>query len=196
MPMITSLRQGALALLLSVLSGCSLMPAAPQPDQAAARWSERQRANLNAWQLKGRIHTADQRASLRWRQTDTQFDLLLRGPFGFGGIRIVGTPDLVEISDGETTVSSAEPLEEIWRRTGLRVPLAALPFWARGLPSPESRARIGRDPAGYIAQIEQGGWVIQLSDYRDAQGLSFPHSVRLEQAPWFLQIEISTWQIH
>ena len=81
------LRCGGLFASLLVLSACSVLPR-EQASHSAAQQSEMRRASVQQWVLKARLVTADQRASLRWRQQRDEFDLLLRGPFGFGGVRI------------------------------------------------------------------------------------------------------------
>ena len=192
------LRVGRAALpLLAVLllAGCSLLPADRIEADSAAREAEIRRAALTAWQFKGRIRTPDQRASLRWRQQQQQFDLLLRGPFGFGGVRIVGNPERVEIDDGEERVVSEQPVLDIYRRTGLLVPVAALPYWALGLPAPGSEARLERDAAGFIAQIEQAGWQIVLEDYQSLDGLMFPHQIVLQHDQQVFEISVGQWKL-
>ena len=60
---------GALLIVLLGLSGCSVMPS-PAPQTSAAAEAERGRAALSQWTLKARLTTPDQRASLRWRQSE------------------------------------------------------------------------------------------------------------------------------
>ncbi len=194
--MIASLRQrcGVVLIAIAGLAGCSVTP--QQPDEfGAAAASERARSALLQWTLKARITTTDQRANLRWRQQQEQFDLLLRGPFGFGGVRISGTPDQVTIDDGESVEVSNNPQLDIYQRTGLVVPLAALGWWVRGLPAPHEPAQLERDIAGHLSVIRQSAWVIHLSDYQPVDGVDMPHSVRMESEPWFLQIDASAWKL-
>lgn len=183
---------GALLIVLLGLNGCSVMPS-PAPQTSAAAEAERGRAALSQWTLKARLTTPDQRASLRWRQSEQNFDLLLRGPFGFGGVRIVGSPDQVTIDDGDDLEVSDNPGLDIYQRTGMVVPLAALGWWVRGLPAPHEPAQLERDVAGHIRVIRQSAWVIQLADYETVDGLSMPQSVRMEHLPWFLQLDVSSW---
>lgn len=181
------------ALGLLLLSACSLVTTAPEPD-TPARQAEAARARLAAWQFNGRVHTQEQRASLRWRQQEEAFDLLLRGPFGFGGVRITGTPERVEIDDGEERVVSHDPVLDIYRRTGLLVPLQALRWWALGLPAPDVAATTRRDLSGYISEISQAGWTVSLADYQALDSLVFPHRITLQRDGQLFAIEISRWK--
>ncbi len=186
-------QRGWLALAALLLSGCSLMTAAPDPD-TPARQAEAARAAMAAWQFNGRVQTQEQRASLRWRQREEEFDLLLRGPFGFGGMRITGTPQQVEIDDGEERLVSTDPVLDIYRRTGLLVPLQALRWWALGLPAPDVPATTRRDLSGYISEIVQAGWSVTLADYQALEDLVFPHQITLRRDGQLFAIEISRWK--
>ena len=186
------LRCCALLMAGASLAGCSLMPAPNPSDQLAAQ-AERARAGLSQWTLKARLTTDEQRAGLRWRQHEQRFDLLLRGPFGFGGVRISGTPDEVTIDDGESAEVSHTPQLDIYQRTGLVVPLAALSWWVRGLPAPQEPAELERDVAGHLSAIRQSGWVIHLADYEAVDGVLMPRSIRMENTPWYLQFDVSSW---
>lgn len=187
----------ALVLPALLLAGCSVWR--PAPDSLPlAQQMEARRLDLSQWRFKGRVLSEEQRASLRWQQDGAQFDLLLRGPFGLGGLRISGTPQQVAITDGQQTWHSSAPAEDIYRRTGLLVPLEALAYWARGLPAPDQgEARLLRDAAGFIAQIEQAGWQVELGDYRAADDapLWFPHHLRLSSGAQWFEIEVRRWTL-
>lgn len=188
------LRCGGLFASLLVLSACSVLPR-EQASHSAAQQSEMRRASVQQWVLKARLVTADQRASLRWRQQRDEFDLLLRGPFGFGGVRIVGTPQRVTIDDGKNVEISDDPQFDIYQRTGLVVPLAALGWWVRGVPAPGQSAELSRDVVGHLSEIRQSGWVVQLGDYQAVDDVLMPQSIRLENEPWFLDLDVSRWQL-
>jgi outer membrane lipoprotein LolB len=173
------------AVLVFSLSACSWLPAA-QDDDAQAMQSERARSAQQAWTLKARVQTPDQRASMRWRQTNQSFDVLLRGPFGFGSLRLHGTPQRVEIDDGETLTISTDPVQEIWQRSGIYVPIDAMPYWIRGLPAPSEPAILQRNLAGRVVTVD----AYQLLD-----GVSFPYEINLERERWSLSLEIRKWQI-
>lgn len=186
------LRGGVLLASLLTLSACSVLPR-EDVSPSVAQQSEERRAGLQQWTLKARLVTTEQRASLRWRQQQDEFDLLLRGPFGFGGVRIVGTAQRVTIDDGKSVEVSHDPQFDIYQRTGLVVPLAALGWWVRGVPEPHAPADLSRDVAGHLSEIRQSGWVVQLADYQPVDDVSMPQSIRLLNEPWFLELDVSRW---
>ncbi len=143
--------------------------------------------------MQARVRTQERRASLRWKQQGEQFDLLLRGPFGLGGVRITGTPQQIEINDGENRQISQHPQRDIYQRTGLIVPVAALPYWLRGLAAPDQPFEIQRDPQGHVQGLQQDGWQVELADYQPVEGVAMAHEIRLSQAPWFLVVEVKRW---
>lgn len=176
------------------LNACSLMPPAAEP-QSVLR-DEQARGALRQWTLKGRASTLEERASLRWRQNDQHFDLLLRGPFGLGGLRIEGTPQVVSVHDGREVTQSHEPQVELWRRTGWQLPLEALPYWVRGLPAPDLPRQLQRAPDGQLISIRQAGWWIYPADFQLVGDLLMPFSLRLQQDDWQLHIEVSQWTLN
>ena len=177
-----------------LLSACSLMPQQTQEQGYAAR-SERQRAALQNWIVKASLRTQDRRASMRWQQSPNEFNVLLRGPFGFGSVRVSGNAQQVLIDDGETRQISDNPQQDIYQRTGMIVPIAALPYWLRGLPSPHSKSNVQRDELGHLIAIQQDGWSLQYQEYAETAGIAFPMLVEMQNAPWMLQVNVSKWQL-
>ena len=175
-----------------LLNACSWLQTEPPLPSAQAQ--EAQRLALTDWTVKARLASDEHRASLRWRQQGEDYDLVLRGPFGLGGLRIVGDPGQAQINDGKETLETAEPALEIYRRTGLAVPLSALPYWMRGVPAPGLPARTQRGAAGHLRLIEQAGWRVELADYAAPAGISFPYWLRLSQESRSLLVEVREWQ--
>lgn len=189
------MRTPALVLLLVLwLSGCSWLTAREDPVGTASA-QEARRAELALWTVKGRVQSDSQRASLRWRQRGETFDVVLRGPFGLGGLRIIGDAGQVEIIDGESSTITPLPEQEIFQRTGLYVPLQALPFWLRGVVAPGVPATITRGPLGHLQSIEQAGWRVDLAQYIAVDGLPFPHQLTLSAPGASLNLEVRDWLI-
>ena len=63
--------------------------------------------------------------------------------------------------------------------TGVPLPVNALSWWARGLPSPtESEASsIATSPEGYASSFEQAGWQLTFSRYAETAAGSLPGKI-------------------
>jgi len=70
------------------LSGCSTQPTVPLASTVSWQQHSAQITELNQWQVDGKLgfKSADQggSANLNWSQSQQQYELSLRGPFGAG----------------------------------------------------------------------------------------------------------------
>lgn len=108
---------------------------------------------------------------LRWDQDGEQYDARLSGPLGVGTVLLRGQGRRVAITDndGETTVLlDVEP--ELQRRYGWTIPVDSLRYWALGIPDPRLPAATRFADSGELERLEQRGWVVDISRYRDAGG--------------------------
>ena len=60
-------------------------------------------------------------------------------PSGLGATVIQGDPDYLTIeAAGEEPVSSSNPQQLLIESVGWQLPLGAMPYWVKGIPSPDS----------------------------------------------------------
>lgn len=172
--MIRRWRPGALLLALLLLGGCATTPPPSLPavdrDRQLTLWQSHRDALAlwNSFQLEGRIAATGQplSARLRWlQQADTQFDVHLSGPVGVGAIRLRGNPKVVEIQAKRERWVSTDPEADLTDLLGWSPPLAALPYWARGLPQPGVPVQFELDALGRIVRLEQEGWTMTVLGY-------------------------------
>jgi outer membrane lipoprotein LolB len=186
-----------------VLAGCAQAPV--QPDAAAAReraW-EAHRAEvsqLGTWTLTGRISLSSEteawNATLRWRQNDTRYDILLIGPLGQGSLAVRGDDRSVVLktSDGKTA-TAPDPEGLLARHLGWRLPLEGLQHWVLGLPEPGLRAERVLDETGRLAELTQAGWTLQFLRYDPVDGVMLPGKIFLENAEWKVRLVVERWAV-
>lgn len=172
--------RAALALCsLLLVSACATRPAVPvsepvDQEERLTRWAAHRQA-VSAWEqflLEGRVAASGQTLSarLRWLQTaNRHFDLLLSGPIGIGAMRLRGTPEHVEIQAKRETWTSTDPEADLVNLLGWSPPLAALPYWARGLPQPGVPVRFHLDALGRLIRLEQAGWTMTVTEYGNTE---------------------------
>jgi len=154
------------------LGGCQTLPqpAGNSPDA------------LHSWDLSGRLGyragSDGGSASIDWQQRDQQGTLHFSGPLGIGSARILWQPGYAELDNGKEKLVSTGSAELAWRLTGLMLPVEALQYWVRGLPSPGLPAEPQFDELGQLNQLEQAGWSLQFDRYAPVDGLQLPFRIR------------------
>lgn len=186
-----------------VLVGCAQVPV--QPDAMAAReqaWAahQAQLSGLDAWTLTGRIALSSEteawNATLRWRQDDARYDILLIGPLGQGSLALKGDDRSVVLrtSDGQTSTAT-DPEGLLARHLGWRLPLEGLQHWVLGLPDPGRPAEPVLDEAGRLAELTQAGWTMQFLRYDPVEDLMLPGKIFLENPEWKVRLVVERWTL-
>lgn len=187
-------------LLLAVFAGCVSQGVQQLP--LLTDWPMRQRvmASLNEWSLRGRIgiRTPDDASSgsLSWQQDRREFDAQIDGPLGIGGVQLAGNPDAVTLSGSKIeTTTVKDPANELFRQTGLRVPIDGLRYWLLGIPVPEMPANVTLGANGLPDAIDQAGWKITYKEYRRWTLNDLPRRIIAEYGDTRLTIVVRDWDI-
>lgn len=167
------------ALWVLLLSACAQVPQRPANAWTAPDWQY--------WSLRGRIavHSGEQgwHAGLNWRQTGETFYLELTGPLGQGAVRMQGDAEGVTLgrADGKRDwAPDADAL--LTRNTGWILPVSGLRYWVRGRAVPERPAQWTWAADGLPQRLQQDGWVIRYSEFREQPGLGkLPRRIDLER---------------
>ncbi len=186
-----------------LVAGCTHQGRITPPPNLLAHQTALQ--TIAHWELNGKlgIRTAEESgsATLKWIQTQQEYRIQLSGPFGQKSMLITGTPSKVILEEAgkkPLTANTAEAL--IKKAVGWTLPVTQLAFWVRGVPSPREKiTRLRTNELGLIDELEQGGWVIQYSSYRqwDIQGkqLTLPQKVIAQYRDVRLILAVRNWQM-
>jgi len=188
------MRHGAF-LALTLLTACVTTPDTAQDISNVNRaWTLRQQTlgAVQGFEALGRIAVKGSglSGSLRWQQDGEHFTLRVAGPFGAGALSVRGTPAEVAIKGKDIDLITTEPAKVLAERTGWRLPLDSLRWWALGLPAPQAQAQaqaqahIVLDDKGRAEQITQADWVLRYSDYRSDTAPALPHRIEVSQGAW------------
>ena len=180
---------GSLAALL--LTGCALLE---MPEEAGVGdsgqvrlWEEHRRsvAGLDDWGLQGRFglqwEDGQAQGRLQWRQTGSDFELRLSGPFGLNPVHVNGNLQTGQATlyDGEESIQGG--IEEVMReRLGFALPLVELVNLVRGIPVSDT-SEVLLDGKARAMRILQGGWEIDYRDYSCCEEPTLPGRVRFAQ---------------
>ncbi len=183
-----------LIVLHGVLAGCASVST---PDTIDWRQHRDRVTALEDWAFSGRIavrtEAGGDTASLRWQQAQDDFAMTLSGPMGLKQATLLregGTLSLLR--DGERR--PLPPEDDLLRSEfGWRLPTDYLPWWLRGLPAPGPARQQLTD--GRLAWLEQAGWRIEYSEYRDVENTSLPRVIRFQRADVSGKILLKQWTL-
>ncbi len=154
---------------------------------------------LDDWQVEGKIGLrANGRggsAQLNWRQQQNHYKLRLSGPLGIGTVLVNGSDAGVELRNKDGVYQAASPEQLIQQLTGWQIPVTALQYWARGLPSPDLPVQGQQIESGRLASLEQGGWHIDYRDFTQVNGLWLPSKMVMTRPETQLTILYQRWQL-
>jgi outer membrane lipoprotein LolB len=180
------------------LCGCSTQPTVTLADTANWKQHSAQITELNQWQVDGKLgfKSAGQggSANITWSQSQQQYELVLSGPFGAGSAVIRGNDRLAYLHrDNQTDTDLPEQLA--LRLTGLPIPVDALSWWARGLPSPnrDAATNLLTSADGTAAGFSQAGWQLTFSRYSSTLNGNLPGKIVGQLGDHSFKLLISRW---
>ncbi len=190
-----ALSSAALAILL--LTGCSVQPRVT-PEVVDWQGHSRLVSQLHQWQLQGKLgfKSANQggSANLRWSQNQQQYQLSLTGPFGAGSATLIGNSTMAELRQ-DNQLYTGLPDQLAIQLTGVPIPVDALSWWARGLPSPHKSEsyNLVTTANGTAASFTQAGWQLAFSRYSLTPEGTLPRKIIGQHGGHSFKLVISRW---
>ena len=187
----------SMAALMFFLAGCSSQP---QFTGTSGSWQQHSAkiAELDQWQVQGKLGFKSESqggsANLNWSQNQQQYQLSLSGPFGAGSAIISGDTASAQLySDNQTYIDLPEQLA--LRLTGLPIPVRALSWWARGIPSPhnDTVTNLMTTANGTAVGFNQAGWQLAFSRYSSTPDGSLPRKIVGQLGDHSFKLLISRW---
>jgi len=184
---------------LVLLAGCATTPESIDlPDIDS--WDTRTDVlgGIENWEFKGRIavKAGDDgfNGKFNWAQQDSDFSATVGGPLGMGTVRIEGDGQLITLTDkdGVETVLHDPEVELRWRY-GWTIPVTSLRYWALGIPDPATPSTTRLDEQGLLSRLEQSGWVVEISEYREGGGQQMPRILTATNPDTRVRMVIDRW---
>jgi len=184
---------------LVLLAGCATTPESIDlPDIDS--WDTRTDVlgGIENWEFKGRIavKAGDDgfNGKFNWAQQDSDFSATVGGPLGMGTVRIEGDGQLITLTDkdGVETVLHDPEVELRWRY-GWTIPVTSLRYWALGIPDPATPSTTRLDEQGLLSRLEQSGWVVEISEYREGGGQQMPRILTATNPDTRVRMIIDRW---
>ncbi len=179
-----------------LLSACAVQP--PTTNQTRSVTTDNRYFPV-AWKIVGKIgiRTPDNSGSLNvvWQQEDKRYLIQTSAALGQGKAILQGTSEQLQIKrPGKSTVYSNNPQHLLKETLGWSLPLEQLADWVLGAPNPETEAHQTYAPDGRLLQMQQAGWSLTYSRYRETGQWLLPHKVIAKQEDNRLTLIIKEWQ--
>jgi outer membrane lipoprotein LolB len=190
------------------LSGCASLPSVGSDGLSYDDRRTRLEA-VSAWEMRGRIavETADGGGQARfyWLQNGDALELVVRGPFGGGVLRVSGTPrELTVTSRGDTRVLD-DPETQLSEVVGWWLPVTSLHAWLLGFPDRQFPAEADVGPEGTLRALDQRLWRLDYATYQlgsdqlgaapaaDGASVLVPRRIDLAHGDLRVRLTIDDW---
>lgn len=197
--MLRSFRVAGLLLGIAYLAGCATTrPSADLPDIEA--WETRTvvLGAVREWEFRGRVavKAGDEgfNGKFDWIQDGDAFSATVGGPLGVGTVRIQGNGRSMVLTDKDGERTELEDAErELRWRYGWTIPVESLRYWALGIPDPSVPGLTEFNSEGRLARLEQSGWTVEISRYREGAGQQMPRILTATNADTRVRMVIDRW---
>lgn len=197
-------RTGLVLIVAVLLTSCATTPPGEsRSDASRVQRYEARADDLTArrdWTLKGRLAVSDANdggsGNLQWQENLQGTRMDFHGALGRGAWRLEVNDRGAELELADGTLYRADEVQSLVReQIGWEVPIEALAWWVRGLEAPgavESH-RLGDD--GTLEFLDQLGWEIEFSHYRDVGRTSLPLRLTARQAGRTVKLVVRNWSL-
>jgi outer membrane lipoprotein LolB len=182
-----------------LIVGCASRPTTELPP--LTDWEVRKQvlAAADDWEFSGRIAVSAGEdgfnGKLRWAQIGDRFTATVSGPLGIGTVRIEGEGQRAVLTDKDGVRTELNDVEaELLYRYGWTIPAKSLRYWALGIPDPDSDAQTVLNDEQQLESLEQGGWTLKVSSYRENGGQSMPNRLSAKNSSTRVRIVIDKWK--
>lgn len=200
-PEMQNLRLPLIAFCLLTLAACATQK--PTDALAPKNWAERQQQlqTLQHWTASGKLalrsEKASESATMRWRQSGQSSELNLSGPLGVGATTIISDGDLLHVhQSGKTRILDISTPQAVVHSTGWDLPLQALPYWLKGLPSPDHpiQKQTFTADTGQLQSLQQDDWTVTYDKYSTFQAFVLPTRLLVERDGTRVKVIVRNWR--
>jgi outer membrane lipoprotein LolB len=191
-----------LACLVSLVSGCTTTPS--RSTDPAAELAYQQRADLllamGEWRLSGKLAASNGKdggsGNFSWQKTGDVTFMSFRGALGKGAWELEAREGFaaLRLADGRT-YSAGSVAQLVSSHLQVKIPVDALSWWVLGLARPNGWEDRELDEAGRITYLQQFGWKVDFSAYREQQQVWLPGKLVARNRENTIKLVISDWAV-
>mgnify|MGYP002632870127 CR=1 FL=1 len=186
------------ALVITQLPGCASTQYESSKHNGVQ--TENALAELNQWEVTAKLGLKSaikaQLINLNWQQQAENYQIKLYGLAGLGATRISGNNYQSIIKQGTNTFTDT-PEQLGLQFFGVPLPVGALSWWIKGLPSPNHTVAkdITMQHNGLINSFEQQGWDIRYLEYAATGPYFLPKKISGRRGELSFKLVITRWHI-
>ena len=114
-----------------------------------------------------------------------------------GMIRLSGSKDIGELSDGEQSFQAPDAELLLLEHTGIRMPVNGLRYWLLGLPQPDKKVKnLKLDVAGRMLSLQQEEWQVTVDRYQKYNGKTLPAKLVINNHHLKVRLIVDQWQLN
>ncbi len=187
------------------LEGCGLFEKTPTGslpiDNLSAEERQSKLQEITHWGLKGKISIRSENdganASIVWDQEGDDTEVRMFGAFGIGTVRVVQNPgSAILYRSGEKPLHGENAEELLLWEFGLRVPIANLRSWLRGLKGNGYNAvydSFGRLKSLQYTDVNNINWLASFDIYRLVKGNHLPIQMSVKGGGIDIKVKTDSW---
>lgn len=195
---------GCMSLLL--LSGCDVLSTPKGSKYFSVQTPEHHEAMVSKiinWQASGVLsiqepNTKPVLGDFYWQQTNLAYRIVISSPLGLYHLEMTKSFGMVTLWKNGTRVFTAKTPDSIMRHAmGWSLPISNLQYWIKGMPAPQSCGKyfVMHDQYGHLTALKQDGWLLELSAYKNQDGLDLPQVIVLSRPGFVVKIVIQAWYL-
>lgn len=186
---------------LSVILLLNACTTAPPP---ATEWDKHQHAvsAIHDYNAKGKVAfiSPEQRisASFYWQQRGDNTRLQLTNFLGSTLLKLEMSPTGAKVTDNDgNDYYGTDATRLFYRLTGVELPVTALPFWIKGLPTSKDQFQLGEDNRLSTLSQKTGeqSWKVNYQSYHADTSPALPNKVKINQNKQRVNLVVSDWNI-
>lgn len=189
-----------------LLSGCGFLQTPKGSKYFSVQTSAYREAvasKIINWQASGVLsiqesNTKPVLGDFYWQQTNRAYRIVMSSPLSLYHLDIIKSFGSVKLWKNGVRVLTAKTPEGIMRRAmGWSLPISNLQYWMKGMPAPQSCGEyfVIHDQYGHLTALKQDGWLLELSAYKNQDGVDLPQMIILSRPGFVVKIVIQAWYL-
>jgi outer membrane lipoprotein LolB len=193
----------AAALACLVFASCSSRQIVATDESSAKLVYQQRLAELSpvrSWTLSGKLSIDNGEdggsGKLSWNVNGSESMMSFRGALGKASWQLESRPQFAQLKWSDGSISEANSVAQLLQEElGWAVPVESLTWWALGIAAPGETDSLVIDDAGRIITMQQDGWDVSYSRYRNFGSLELPGRMDVVNDQFRLKMAVASWTI-
>ena len=173
-------------------------------DEPSAKLAYQKRSiemnSVQSWSMSGKLSIDDGKdggsGKLSWSVKDKDSLMSFRGALGKASWQLESRPGFAQLKKSNGDITQAKSVEELLQsELGWAIPVDSLRSWALGVAAPGEPDSLSLDDAGRVIAMQQDGWQINYSRYREFGSFELPGRMDVVRDQYRLKMAVANWTV-